>query len=1455
MAVDSVLLDLPARATALGAQLLRLLPVELQGSLTEPASPAPDRRAIHAHLVQLLTALNAVVPGWLVQAVDARAASPVYGQAATLLLADVTGFTPLTARLATRGRSGTESLTATLNQLFATIVPIALAYDGDLLAFGGDAILVAFRNPGHALAAISAAWQMQRALVVPDREPISAIAPSLRVQMKIGVASGPLVLASVGTATRCVPISMGCVLDAVDMIASATAPGGIRLDARAASAAAPLAELAMQPDGSALLLGLRGELPPVGSVLAPADAPAMPDLSALGIGDLVARIGALAPYLPADLFAALAGTPERAPGDGEQRHVISLFVHLAGLHELADGLGLSRAEQSAALAALAISRALTVIESYGGVVARVDTYPGGHKLLALFGAPVAHEQEAQRAVQAALALRAALPSISAEVAALIGDALGPSAGSAAGAHAPLGVRVGIHAGPVVAGLIGSPRRWEYTVMGDSVNVAARLMGSAGLAQSEVLVGSGIAEQLGEQLEAEARTLLLKGKHAPLTVWSVERLRPGARPRPAQATPLVGRDRERRLLHAAAQSLRDGRAALVFIRGEAGIGKTRLAGELAALLGPKITCVQTGSPGLVPVSFGLFRALLLALAEQTPDRAPSAAVAELRALVERSCPGRSAELWPALTILLGLDGADPSALGANPAAQQRTLAAAVISILAGAAAERPLAWLCEDLHAVDDASLVVFEQLLALGWQLPLLLCATLRSSTSVIMQPAQRLVLLGVERFGAAVTVLDLVGLSAAAGAALLERLLPNLTREACAALLAHTDGNPLFLEVLAQTVQQQNVLRRTSAGLSLRASLETLGIPRTLRELVTAQVDHLPPEVRPVARAAAVIAAVDGAGFSTWLLEQLVEARHTVGPRLRALAQAQVVEEVRESRSRVREDARRQANGDTRLALLPGPVVEEQARRYLFRHALYQQAAYDQLLERERRELHRRAGLALHERAIAGQEVGVEALAYHCYAGCCWELAARYSLAAGQRALRTYANGMARRYLRRALGLARRLGWPQQEAEAREGLGELAILLGRYPPARAQLERALRRGVPAQDDPALVAAQARRYRLLALVAERTGAYDESEAYCDTGLALLADPRHPPVELARLQLQRAEVRLRRGDLSGTEQACRAGLEAIRATPAALREHIALTQRLATVEGRRGNYNTAKATLAASLALARPTNDAGLIAQILHNLGIYQLLSDQREQALDSFEESLRLKEQIGDTVGRIRTVENIGLVHVSRGSYSAALRCFLECCDLCSQLNLPQSLASATGNLGHLWYIQGQPDQALLYLLKAHAIYASLADTDGLADCLYRLGDVALVQGRPEQACSYGEQALTLARQMSSEVYQACALRVIGEALLAQRRLAEAEAFLEQARLLQARVANRYDQTMLLVALVRLRVAQGRAAEGEELAQAALALAREQAQPFLLGLAEGICRESGVRNTNIADSR
>lgn len=1398
---DSFHRDLAALPSKAHERFMRLLPFELHQRVRTDSHHSDEVAVdVHTHLSRLGTALRGAVPLWLLHSFDSDEQLSSHVIDSTILLADVTGFTQLTKQLEVFGRIGNELLTDAINHLFTTLVDRAYAHKGDVLAFSGDGVLIAFTGIDHAANALYAAWNMQAALDTFARSRVSDPQwQHVPLHIKMGLAGGQIVLLNAGNEHRHVALALGNVFHVVDTITSRTCQGTIRLDAATAFATASIADLCQQADGDMLVRGLHAV-----TTLAPAT-PTAP--ISIPLIDLIPRVMDLASFVPNEMLDALVSNPEVAIGDGEQRDVVSMFIHLVGLHELTHAYSTHGIAVLAACATAAIASIIDIIERHGGILARIDTYAAGHKILALFGAPIARERAVERSVYAALALRDQLPSINQCLEDYLGSArivLPPEAPAIR-----VSLRIGIQSGQVVAGLVGSPQRWEYTAFGDSINIAARLMASAELQHHEILLGPAVYSQVADIVQAESRQLLLKGTEQPIIAWSVQGLRPIRAGQAGQALPLTGREPELRVLQAAATAFSAGQMTCILVQGEPGIGKTRLVHELPAMLPPESTWIETRALGTAPTHFGSIRALITALCQTaTPFDA-----AQLRAATLRYCPDKSASLWPILTMLMGWHYSDSSTWGTDSETQRRVSAWAVHELLTSVAAQRPLVWLWEDVHDADDMSLALLEHMLNKDWQVPLLWCLTIRPG-SASSRAARQFIDAVASTWGDQVMHVTLAELSADASGRLLDALLPGLVQSTRTALFTYTNGNPLFLEVLAQRVRDLHLLIPSEQGFMLQANLSVLGIPSTVRELIAAQIDYLPVAVRHVTYAIAV-AAEAAATVPQWLLQQIVARDDGLETILHILEQSLIIIRV---------------ETDTKLA-------------YSFRHALYQRTIYDRLLDKERRKMHQVTGQALHTARMDDQTIPIEVLAFHCYEGELWELAALYSLQAGHQALQVYANRNARRFLRRALGLARRLHQPQLEAEARERLGELHVQYAKYAPARAQIERSLARTLAGETNRAQLEAQARRRRQLAIIAEFVGEYAHAEKECRTALALLQDVSPASNELLRIYEQLAVVLMRRGLLGDAEHVCRDGLAALPQEPSPLRERVDLLLLLGTFDGLRGNYHAAIPILEQSLAIARSIGDPARISPILCNLGLCFFYTGQREKARMCYNESLMIDEQIEDAVGRVRTINNFGLLDLMSGEYDKAHQRFVTCSEVAGRLNMRQLLADATSNLGHLYYLIGDYEQAMTNLLQAQAYFSEFGDIRSLAECLVRLGDTALAQGKVDAALQYGEQSLANARTAGTAAHEARALRVIGEALLAQQQVDLAELMIERAQQIQACVDDPFDQALLLGAAARVALRQLDPSKAAALVESIVALAQTYEIPYLVTMAKAVSQE------------
>ncbi len=712
---------------------------------------------------------------------------------------------------------------------------------------------------------------------------------------------------------------------------------------------------------------------------------------------------------------------------------------------------------------------------------------------------------------------------------------------------------------------------------------------------------------------------------------------------------------------------------------------------------------------------------------------------------------------------------------------------------------------------------MLEQLLLLGWDAPLLLCATLRPGSGQAVA-ARRVCDAALERFGGDALRLEIGRLDTASGGALLDALIPGLAPNARSALLDHAGANPLFLELLAQRIEQQGALRPEphGRGLVLRRPLNWLAIPATLRELVVAQLDTLPPAVRRTARAAAVLATA-GRTFTRQLLEQIADEPSAIAARLDELKQARVI--------------------------VPAPSAAES---FSFRHPLFQSEAYQLLQSHERRQLHRRAAEAL-DTGTDADDARSEMLAYHYRQGQVWDRTQVWSLDAGTRARRAYANDRAYAHLRRSLWLARRSGAAPQEAEARVELGDLLSLTGRWEQARAQLTAALHELPPVGNTPEQVELRARCHRHLALVTERLAAsdsdYQAAEAHCRAGLELLAARSTDGIEVAQLHAVHAEILERRGAYDDAVDAATAGLAALPNPPAARRERGQLSMRLAAIEGKRGRYSAAIVGLERSLALI-DDEDAALRAAMINNRGTFLLLRNNLDDALRAFHESLALQQRTGDLDGQIRTLIHLGGVYQNQYNFEQALLCFAEAQSICERLKLREPLAFVLNNIGIAEFVRGEFDVARTHQLRALEIFRDLKIEAVSIEPIYRLGEIALVRGEIEEALRYGTEALDLAQRAGRLAYVSCALRVIGEALLQQGALAEAAHRLDEAWNLQVGDASSegvddpFDKALILAARAQLALALGDCTQAQAHVTAGITLARERGMLYPLGLLE-----------------
>lgn len=510
------------------------------------------------------------------------------------------------------------------------------------------------------------------------------------------------------------------------------------------------------------------------------------DLRELGVTSLGHRKRLL------EAVAALAEAPATGGNEAERRQVAVLFADLCGFTELSSELG---AEEMRRIVDRFLARADELIVEHGG---SVDKHIGD-ATMAVFGAPVAHEDDPLRAVATADALQRAMPALSAEL------------------GRPLLTHIGVALGDVVAGEMGGSVRRDYTVLGDTVNLAARLVGEArpgevvlDEATWRAVAGHARATPLGERA--------LKGISQPQRLWRLESLREGDG---TERLPFVGREVELAQIAAVLAASRPG--TVLHLRGEAGIGKTRLLGEALA---------EAERRGFATI---LVRVLDFGAARrQTPLRV----LAE--ELIKRR-PGwladEAVEVGLRAALHDVLDRPMPEELATPYAAMQDSRRAALrayaVAMLAAAvAADTPLAIAVEDLHWASDTLRTFVRGAGRLTAERPLVLVTTARPEGDPVDAAFRR------DLGGAAVAVVELGPLRADAMQRLAQAAASAVDQAVVARFVARSGGNPLFLEQLALSA----------------AESEATTLPGSIRGLVQARLDRLARGDRAALQAASVL-------------------------------------------------------------------------------------------------------------------------------------------------------------------------------------------------------------------------------------------------------------------------------------------------------------------------------------------------------------------------------------------------------------------------------------------------------------------------------------------------------------------------------------------------------------------------------------------------------------------------
>ena len=688
------------------------------------------------------------------------------------------------------------------------------------------------------------------------------------------------------------------------------------------------------------------------------------------------------------------------PWASERKRVTILFADISGFTAISEK---TDPEEVRGNVNACFTDLLPVIQNYGGTVEKFI----GDEIMAIFGAPAAHENDEERSLLAALGMMERLDRFNTR------------------RSLDFKIHIGVNTGLVVTGSIGAPDQPQYGVMGDAVNLASRLVD---LAESgQIFAGPETYRMTAPLFDFEPlEPVGVKGKSEPVAVYRVIKAKdkPGSvRGLEAEGihSPLVGRQAETDAVHERIEKLLRGTGGIVGIIGEAGLGKTRLIAEMHAVAAARPLIWLEGytlSFGQT-ISYWPFQVILRSWAGITPDDDEAEAWNKLESRVSAVFEGQTGEILPFLASLSAIEARGEYAERVkflDSEAMGKQIFIATRRFFERLAHQQALVLVFEDVQWLDESSASLLEHLLPLCAAAPLLIIGASRPDTDT---PAARLQRLLVDSYSDLYTELRLQPLTSDDSRQLIQNLLKieDLPFRFQEMVVGQAEGNPFFVEEVIRTLIASGAVKRDTATGRWRATaqIETIAIPDTIQGVIMARIDRLSEEVKQVLRVASVI----GRSFLYRVLQAVSDAGSQLDGSLAELEHVELINE-------------------KQLA----PELE-----YIFKHALAQEATYESILYQKRRELHAAVGQVIEKQFAGRLEEFYGLLAYHYARAEAWEKAQEYLIKAGDQAGRMAADAEALAHYQQAMqayAKSSHVLWDSvQQAELKRKIGEAFLRRG----------------------------------------------------------------------------------------------------------------------------------------------------------------------------------------------------------------------------------------------------------------------------------------------------------------------------------------------------------------------------------------------------------------------------
>lgn len=1219
------------------------------------------------------------------------------------LFADVSGFTAISEALGKTGKVGSEELTLILNSYFEPMINLITSYGGIIAKFGGDALTVLFPYRSRTRfntvrRAIQCALDMQTQ-IMPHYKEVPTSLGMFSLAMKAGLAIGPVVCTNVGGEGRTEYIVAGEVLDRCAEAEHYAAKGevvvqrdlllaGLKAVSNQALAISNLVEIVEERGNKGQFVCLNQ--PKLVRRIRLAPLPPLPQLTSPEAAQLIT------PFLPPTLAHLIV--QGQSSFINEHRLVTILFVTFSGFDYDHDPTVAAKLQAY-------FAQVLKTVGRYDGYLNKIDMGDKGSKYIVLFGAPLAHENDPERAVRCAL-----------ELVAQADDYVS-------------GIKIGINTGFVYSGLVGSSKRQEYTVMGDAVNLAARIMQAA--QPQQILVSSFTQSHLADKFEWQAlEPINVKGKSELVLVYSTHKAkqplvadgRTGLLQEPAYALPMVGRGPELALATAKIEQMRTGHGQIIGITAEAGMGKSRLNAEIVKLVlnqgsvrffGGECLSYGTNSPYLVwhNIWRGLFNH------DQTlPLDMQIQHLAEQLAKVDNSLLERLPLLGPVLNMPIP-DNAFTASLEAKiRKTALETMLVECLKTQFKADQSQPLLLVLEDCHWIDPLSYDLLKIISRNLADLPVLLISLYRPSVSTGLDYFRTSPLMQLNYF----TEINLHEFTIQEAERLIKLKLAQLFGDKYTQhndsvtwlverVTSKAQGNPFYIDEMVNLIQDKGIDPTDTKAL---AGFE---LPDSLYNLIISRIDQLAESEKITLKVASVIGRLFRAEW-LWHIYSPLGAPHEVKARLAHLS---------------------------RLELTPLDKPEPELE-YLFKHVITQEVAYDSLALATRSLLHEQVGQFVEQSYVETLSQYVDLLAYHYGRSQNIAKQREYYRKAGTIAENNYANAAALDYYQRLLPLLTET----EQAEIVLRLGAIQELVGKWNEAETLYRQVLTTAQKLEDARNL----ARSQRALGYLLHLKGGYEEALNWLEAarqGFERIGDQEGVSHAIGNIGLVYARHSEYQQALDCYQQQLdiATGINFQTGASAAIGNIGLVYQQQGDYE-RALNYYQRKLELDTDIGKRRGVSIAtGNIGRVYEQQGNYL-------SALENYIKKLQLDSEIGDRQNMGRVLGNMGVVYFQLGDYEQSIVCYKQALQVAIEINDQQVIAAFLGNVAKVYSMQNRFDLCKRLYNLATIFGRNLKLPYFLCDSLYGKAELLNYLQQYSEAQLLNDEALNISNMVGRKDIQ-----------------------------------------------------------------------------------------------------